>query len=207
MPADGDGDVEGGVRALALALGRLVLRHEDAIAALRFDRSFVLFSKIKGPQLLLKQLWDASQVYKQKRDAGEMQNPLRIILLCFILTELLSRVKLLAAKRESQEEAAKLGFIRLAEGAIFWDYLKWDAVQEQEVKDADKEGLPQHQMIQALEHLIQHVHEDKVTKFGSSRPISEEMTGHSVAFLLEVSGREDEFSRQLRSATTRCGGW
>ena len=80
------------------AMGRLCLRHEDAIAVQRANQGYVWWLRTTGPESLVPSLARVSAAWNRKKDEEGMQeHPLRIVLLSTLLEAAVESTRLEAS--------------------------------------------------------------------------------------------------------------
>ena len=108
-------------------LQRLVLRHEDVLAALRPELNFVMFARADVaatvvPAILEQTVWQEDKAQKPET----LDRPMRSCLLSCVFRELGSRVEALMTDNQQQTKLVKMGWTGAS--PVVWHYLKCDAV-------------------------------------------------------------------------------
>ena len=86
-------------------LARLLIQHEDQLAALRVDKAFVLFAR-QDTYSIIPAMFAISQEWHRKWEETPdiTQSPLRILLLACLIKELMQRIQKMVATQEGQDK-------------------------------------------------------------------------------------------------------
>ena len=171
-------------------LASVSLQQADQLARLQMETGFLLTLKNDDSQeCLLPVLWKVSARWKQTWEdkPTDLKQSLRATLMTCLLTELLSRIKGVAAKPEVAEECKKLGWLS-PDGD--WVYQHWDPQVEQLRLDAERKPVSTASFIEQVQQaMLLIVVPDKLTRFQAARKFVAEMRGPTVAFLIDVGMR------------------
>ena len=104
-------------------MARLMLQHEDQLAAQRMDKDFVLFMR-QDHATVIPNLHAISMEWHAKKDEGHegLTSSLRTLLLACLIKELLARIQKLSSTPEGQ---TKLQAVNWLDADLGWTFLKW----------------------------------------------------------------------------------
>ena len=113
-------------------VAQLVIRHEDALAVARLDRSFVFHFRVDGPGTLVKSLFTISQVWKdtKTRNPESLTLPLRSVIFQHVLKTVAERWESTMKDPNSMADAKKLGWL-LEDHTV--PYVLWDSANAKQV--------------------------------------------------------------------------
>ena len=128
-------------------LTQLALRHEDNINILRQDRAFLLS--------MVNALFGISQQWKQHREEGKTEAPLRIALLKCLILELKTRAQQIIESKEKAQTAAKMGWLQSSKDREpCWLPLAWDSANQVDKPVQDLGPLPHSDAMRALDTVM-----------------------------------------------------
>ncbi|CAJ1424866.1 unnamed protein product [Effrenium voratum] len=159
-----------GVTQVLQTVQRILTRHEDVIAQVRADSSFVLFLE-KGSHSLLNPLLQVSQRWKSLKA---------------LLQELLSWHNKFVASEAAIADARKAGLVAAAGNS--WAYLHWDHRASQQIPSPAKAPMSFEQAHATMQKILSYIpREHLIHKFHSTRPLTSNSSGENLVFLLAVS--------------------
>ena len=186
-------------------LTQLALRHEDNINILRQDRAFLLLMKTSGPESMVNALFGISQQWKQHREEGKTEAPLRIALLKCLILELKTRAQQIIESKEKAQTAAKMGWLQLSKDREpCWLPLVWDSANQVDKPVQDLGPLPHSDAMRALDTVMSGADGMIIQRFHSTRPLAQDPQGAMMAFLMEVSNRGGEAQEVYSAISTLC---
>ena len=170
-------------------LSRLVLKHEDQLAALRRDTQFVLFFR-QDDKSILPSLMQAARDWKERQAAGDpaITSSQRTVLINCLLRELLARTQEVTATEPGREALRKAEWL---DNNNAWSYLRWAPKQRKLVPNDQKEPLVYDEAIRIITELQKLVTGDIIQKFQSTVNIArlEEEAAQQAVFHLGISLR------------------
>ena len=170
-------------------LSKLVLKHEEQLAALRRDTQFVLFFR-QDDKSILPSLMAAAREWKERQAAGDQSitSSQRTALINCLLRELLARTQRVIATESGRESLRKAEWLD-CNGA--WTYLRWASKQRKLVKDDLKEPLVHDEAVRIITELQKMVTGDLIQKFQSTVNLAklEEEGAQQAVFHLGISLR------------------
>ena len=199
----GRGENKSGGRIAALEqqvalLSRMALRHEDGLNMLRAEVSYVIHAKIGCESSIVGALHKVQAGWRElkKNQPEKLDKPMRCTLTLCLFREILSRVERLPSDEKVAAEVKAHGWI--SEDLNFWPALAWDSDAKKLVPVKSSPGLPTAVLVDHLKAVIRHCTGDHaLSRFHPVRPISDTMTGESVAFLLQVGLTSDDSAQKL----------
>ncbi|CAE7519489.1 unnamed protein product, partial [Symbiodinium necroappetens] len=180
-----------GLSAEARLMARMLLYHEDQLAAQRMDKDFVLFMR-QDYASIIPNLHAISVEWHAKKEEGAegLTSSLRTLLLACLVKELLARVQKLASTQEGQE---KLQRTKWMDQDQQWTFLRWCHKTRKLVVDDNKPSLSHTELVRQLTFLLENLRGDIIHKFHSTKGLDkvEENASNlpSVTFLLGISLR------------------
>ena len=146
-------------------LSRLILKHEDQLAALRRDTQFVFFFR-QDDKSILPSLMTATREWKERQAAGDQSiaSSQTTVINC-LLREVLARTQKVIATESGREALRKADWLD-SNGA--WTYLRWAPKQRKLVKDDQKAPLVHDEAIRIITELQKMVMGDLIQKFQST---------------------------------------
>ena len=170
---------------------QLCLRQEDSINVMRMDRAYLMLFKTKGQETLLPTFKDIADKWKERREAGTTEAPLRVVIFKCMALELQNRAKQLMETK--MEELVKQGWVIKKENTEFcWLPMMYHQEKKHDVPVPDVGPLPHSDAISALEKIIQNMDGQTIQCYHATRPLADSYTGDMLAFMLEVSIRGPE---------------
>ena len=205
--ADQDQDMDDSLdlsqRELLRLIATLVLQQHDQALRTQLDTGFLLTLKNDlGPECMLPVMQKVAKAWVQMKEEEptKLDMPLRTTLLICMFQELKSRAELLQADAEAIEKATQAGWLNSSRE---WICQKWDVDTETMVEDKTRPCVTMEAFlgqVVKLQGLVAEV--ANVPRFQATRPLAKgNITGHSLAFLLDVSLRTqaDPLYEQLKS--------
>ncbi|CAE7784182.1 unnamed protein product, partial [Symbiodinium sp. KB8] len=188
-------------------LARLLIQHEDQLAALRVDKAFVLFAR-QDQFSIIPAMYAISQEWHSKREADPdtVQSPLRTLLLACLIKELMQRVQKMVATSEGQDKLKAAGWLSPTGE---WHFMKYCHKTKKLIPNKEKASMDHSEVIRLLTFLLTAMQGDIIHKFCSTRPLKqlEPTEDHKpqAVFLLEV-GLRGEKSWEVHEAFCTLSG-
>ena len=171
-------------------LQRLALRHEDSINLLKLEYSIVAHMKIGVPASVVAMLYVAADGWRKLKESepAKLDRPMRTSLFVCFFAELKARLTGLEQKPDDVEKMAAMGWLNPGP-PMTWAYLKWDQGNQRNVVDADKPPLRTAEILEQVDTLLANVvANNSLARFHPTRPLSSDMQGDNVVFLIQVPG-------------------
>ena len=178
-------------------LAALVLRHEDSLAVLKLDKSFVIHFRVDGPGAMLKSIYMMSQTWKSTKATApsQLSMPLRAVIFQHVFKTLLERWEKTLADETLKTEAVKLGWLK---EDLSVPYQNWDAASSQLVASS-KPAVPIRSLLEGIQqNIISAANPDFIKRFHATRPLVEAPKS-TITFLLEVGGAQPSEVECLRA--------
>ncbi|CAE7683045.1 Pol, partial [Symbiodinium necroappetens] len=190
--------------AEARLMAKLLIYHEDQLAAQRMDKDFVLFMR-QDYASIIPNLHAISVEWHAKKEEGVegLTSSLRTLLLACLVKEMLARVQKMASTQEGQEKLQRTKWMDLDQQ---WTFLRWCHKTKKLVVDDNKPSLSHTELVRQLTFLLENLRGDVIHKFHSTKGLDqvEENASNlpSVTFLLGT-GRTS--SRDARGSVQAAG--
>ena len=186
---------------------RLVLRHEDSINLLKLEYSFVAQMKIGMPASVFAMLYVAADGWRKLKanEPEKLDRPMRTSLFVCFFAEFKARLTGLEEKPDDIAKMAQLGW--LAPGRpLTWQFLKWDPVAQRNVVDSSKPPLTSSEVMEHVNTLLANVvATNSLARFHPTRPLTGDMQGDNVVFLIQVGNVTDwQSSREPEGSLPQC---
>ncbi|OLP83545.1 hypothetical protein AK812_SmicGene35684 [Symbiodinium microadriaticum] len=173
-------------------LSKIVLKHEEQLAALRKDTQFVLFFR-QDDKSILPSLMNVSREWKAKQAAGDqsIQSSQRTVLISCLLRELLARIQRVVATEPGRESLKKAEWLT---GSNAWTYMRWSPKLRKLVADVSKEPLVHDEAVRIISELQKSMRGEIIHRFQSTINLAklEEQGAQQAIFHLGVSLRGSE---------------
>ncbi|OLQ11417.1 hypothetical protein AK812_SmicGene4745 [Symbiodinium microadriaticum] len=197
--------------AEARLMARLMLYHEDQLAAQRMDKDFVLFMR-QDYASIIPNLHAISVEWHAKKEEGveNLTSSLRTLLLACLVKELLARVQKMASTQEGQEKLQRTKWMDLDQQ---WTFLRWCHKTKKLVVDDNKPSLSHTELVRQLTFLLENLRGDVIHKFHSTKGLDlvEENASNlpSVTFLLGISlrGERAHEMHEVLCKLLGCSAW
>ena len=182
---------------------RLLLRHENELARLRADTSFVLFIDT-GSHSCLQLLKDAGAKWPELYSQGQVTMPLRVLLMMGLVQELKRALEEVRVDEDKYTRCKEAGWARDGTMALnpHWVFHGWDSKAKKQIvlENSNSEIL---RMLDAMES---HVHKEGVLQcFKSAKPYEELESAEVAPFVLTISLRT-QAADELHDIFTRLSG-
>ena len=192
-------------------MARLMLYHEDQLAAQRMDKDFVLFMR-QDYASIIPNLHAISVEWHAKKEEGveNLTSSLRTLLLACLVKELLARVQKMASTQEGQEKLQRTKWMDLDQQ---WTFLRWCHKTKKLVVDDNKPSLSHTELVRQLTFLLENLRGDVIHKFHSTKGLDlvEENASNlpSVTFLLGISlrGERAHEMHEVLCKLLGCSAW
>ncbi|CAE7635346.1 Pol, partial [Symbiodinium necroappetens] len=195
-------------------ISKLLLKHEEQLAALRKDTQFVLFFR-QDDKSILPSLMNVSREWKVKQAAGDqsIQSSQRTVLINCLLRESLARVQRVVATEPGRESLKKAEWLTSSNA---WTYMRWSPKLRKLVADETKEPLVHDEAVRIITELQKSMRGEIIHKFQSTINLAklEEQGAQQAIFHLGVSlrGSEatevyDHFRQLAGSSLTNLAGF
>jgi len=201
------GTSSSGLERLVANMASLCLRQEEELQLMRVDKQFLIhFSS--GPQGLLPSLYAVAQKWNEAKEKSppEVKNSLRVCLVNSMWLEFYTRLETMVLNPQSLEGLVKHDWIQKKGTDLFWPYKKWDG--QQLVLDTDREPVKHQIMLETVAELKQiflSETEQLVHKFRSTRPLTAQIAGGALPFLLSLSCRGQVADQAHAKCNILCG--
>ncbi|CAE7939312.1 Pol, partial [Symbiodinium necroappetens] len=173
-------------------ISKLLLKHEEQLAALRKDTQFVLFFR-QDDKSILPSLMNVSREWKAKQAAGDqsIQSSQRTVLINCLLRELLARMQRVVATEPGRESLKKAEWLTSSNA---WTYMRWSPKLRKLVADETKEPLVHDEAVRIITELQKSMRGEIIHKFQSTINLAklEEQGAQQAIFHLAVSLRGSE---------------
>ena len=172
---------------------KLLLRHEAFLSRLQMDMVYIFTFKNQpnAPDSLLPTLYQVSLDWRNKyqADPSKLERSLRVTILLCLLTELLQRVRRFAA--EGAAEAVKaVQHAGWMTSDAKWVYQVWSHAENKLQTDETRGTMSIPEAIDLLQGMLSLLAQPEILlKFAATRPLAQEMSGHQISFICEVSLR------------------
>ena len=195
------------LRTQVQMLQRIVLRHEDALSLMRQEVAFVIHFRIGVEASLVNDIYQAQLGWRELRKVqpDKLQATLRNTLFECVLKALQQRIKRIEEQdqQDVRDRLAKAGWLDSGSSTWTWAYLAWDPDKRTQTVNKERSPLVHTEAISAINSLLEGVKKpDSLTRFHPLRPVTNSMSGESVAFALQFPFR-GEPARELYDATVR----
>ncbi|CAE7245974.1 unnamed protein product [Symbiodinium sp. KB8] len=193
------------------AMGRLCLRHEDAIAVQRANQGYVWWLRTAGPESIVPSLARVSAAWNRKKDEeGVQDHPLRIVMLSTLLEVMIERAQ--AAVEPSRLEAsAQAGLILNQGDEPFWPFLRWNPARriEEVVSSEEMRPLKHTRLMRKLNQVRDTITPENILRCHGYHSITENMTGDTWRLLLEIEtvGEEAQNLHAWLRRMINCTAW
>ncbi|CAE7308157.1 unnamed protein product [Symbiodinium microadriaticum] len=181
------------------SMQKLLLRHEDFLAGLRAELTWVMFMKLDMKATVVPALFAMQQQWRELKEKSpqQLQQPMRVSLIRALFKELQARLTALPESEEFQAVLKNLGWYEPE--TRDWAYVKWDPANERLVPDPER-GAVGFERLAATFEAMQTLTAipGAVMRFHPSRDLTEKMTGHVLMFSLQLCIHGDA-SQQIRT--------
>ena len=179
-----------GQEDLVQLLAQLCLRQEDALNLMRLDRAFLMSFRTQSPESMLGTLYNISQRWKEQREAGRTDCPLRVALFKCVILELKTRIMAVAEQPDKLAILIKKGWVIQEEGKeLTWATLMWSQSEQKDIPLPDMGPLPHSDAVKVLDRILNGLDGNILQRYHSTRPLSQQYAGEMVPFLMEISNR------------------
>ncbi|CAE7203301.1 unnamed protein product [Symbiodinium necroappetens] len=173
-------------------LSKIILKHEEQLAALRKDTQFVLFFR-QDDKSILPSLMNVSREWKAKQAAGDqsIQSSQRTVLISCLLRELLARMQRVVATEEGRDSLRKAEWLTSSNA---WTYMRWSPKHRKLVADETREPMVHDEAVRIITELQKLMKGEIIHKFQSTVNLAklEEQGAQQAIFHLGVSLRGSE---------------
>lgn len=191
-------------------LARMSLRHEDELSQMRTERDFVLTFEpptqaAEGNEAnMLGLLFRMAVVWKEKKEAGQVDSSLRMVLFLGLIKQYVRRITTSLEQPEDREQLAMLKFLRQTEsGGMEWPYLRWSQ-ERQLLEEAPVAALPHTDLMTALATLEASITAPgALLRFHSTRKLVENHQS-PVTFLVSIGMRDPKSLLCYRALCSLC---
>ncbi|CAE7341713.1 unnamed protein product, partial [Symbiodinium necroappetens] len=193
------------------AMGRLCLRHEDAIAVQRANQGYVWWLRTAGPESIVPSLARVSAAWNRKKDEeGIQEHPLRIVMLSTLLEVMIERAQA-AVEPTRLEASAQAGLILNQGDEPFWPFLRWNPARrvEEIVSSEEARPLEHSRLMRKLNQVRDTINPENILRCHGYHSISENMTGDTWRLLLEIEtvGEEAQNLHAWLRRMINCTAW
>ena len=186
-----------------------MLRHEDSINLLKLEYSFVAHMKIGMPASVVAMLYVAADGWRKLKanEPEKLDRPMRTSLFVCFFAEFKARLTGLEEKPDDVAKMAQLGWLTPGP-PLTWQFLKWDPVAQRSVVDSSKPPLTSSEVLEHVDTLLANVvATNSLARFHPTRPLTGDMQGDNVVFLIQVGNVTDssaQSSRKPESSLPQC---
>ena len=172
---------------------KLVLRHEAFLGRLQQDMVYIFTFKNQpnAPDSLLPVLYQVSQEWREKyqTNPSSLDRSLRVTILLCLLTELLKRHRRLEATGAEEALKAIKGAGWMSEDGK-WVHQMWNHAEAKLVTDEARGTMTLAEGTEHLRTMLRLLAQPEILlKFAATRPLAQEMSGHQISFICELSLR------------------
>ena len=172
---------------------KLVLRHEAFLGRLQQDMVYIFTFKNQpnAPDSLLPVLYQVSQEWREKyqTNPSSLDRSLRVTILLCLLTELLKRHRRLEDTGAEEALKAIKGAGWMSEDGK-WVHQMWNHAEAKLVTDEARGTMTLAEGTEHLRTMLRLLAQPEVLlKFAATRPLAQEMSGHQISFICELSLR------------------
>ncbi|CAE7029975.1 unnamed protein product [Symbiodinium sp. CCMP2592] len=172
---------------------KLMLRHEAFLSRLQMDMVYIFTFKNQpgAPDALLLTLYQVSLEWRNKYqdNPSALNRSLRVTILLCLLTELMKRVRRLTndAAGEALQVMKNAGWLT---SETQWVYQVWSHSESKLQTDENRGTMSMMAAIELLQSMLNLLDQPEILlKFAATRPLAQEMSGHQISFICEVSLR------------------
>ncbi|CAE7678843.1 unnamed protein product, partial [Symbiodinium sp. CCMP2592] len=195
---------------LVSAIGRLCLRHEDAIAIQQANQGYIFFLRTTGPESIIQPLARVSQAWNQAKETEIPRHPLRIVLLSTLLEATIERVEA-AVKPDKRDATIQTGLVINQGGELYWPYIQWNQEQRtEEVISTDQVRPLEHaRLLRRLNHLRDSITPENILRCHGHHKIAENLETEVYRLVLEVEtvGEEAQNIHEWLRLLVNCTAW
>ncbi|CAE7369114.1 unnamed protein product [Symbiodinium sp. CCMP2592] len=190
---------------------KVMLHHEDQLAAQRMDKDFVLFLR-QDYASIIPNLHAISVEWESKKEQGHegLTSSKRTLLLACMIKELLARVQKMSSTDPGQEKLRRASWMT-PEGE--WTFMKWCHKNRKLVVNSGKASISHAELTRLLSFILENLRGDIIHKFHSTQSLADaeaDMTNHpSVTFLLGIALRGEKANELHETLCTLlgCSAW
>ncbi|CAE7203393.1 unnamed protein product [Symbiodinium sp. CCMP2592] len=172
---------------------KLMLRHEAFLSRLQMDMVYIFTFKNQpgAPDALLPTLYQVSLEWRNKYqdNPSALNRSLRVTILLCLLTELMKRVRRLTddAAGEALQVMKNAGWLTSETQCV---YQVWSHSESKLQTDETRGTMSMMAAIELLQSMLNLLDQPEILlKFAATRPLAQEMSGHQISFICEVSLR------------------
>ncbi|CAE6934633.1 Pol [Symbiodinium natans] len=191
------------------AMAKLMLQHEEMLAAQRVDKVFIMFMRQDYASIIPNLHSISEQWHKRRQDnssTSELQSPLRTLLMACLIKEILARIQKMASTSEGQGKLKAAGWMNETGG---WTFLRYCHRSKKMVLDASRESMSHQEIVRQYTFLLEHMKGEIVQKFNSTQSLkSLEANASSkppATFVLEISLRGEKANEMHETMCTLIG--
>ena len=172
---------------------KLVLRHEAFLGRLQQDMVYIFTFKNQpnAPDSLLPVLYKVSQEWREKyqTNPSSLDRSLRVTILLCLLTELLQRHRRLEANGAEEALKAIKGAGWMSEDGK-WVHQVWSHAEAKLITDEARGTMTLAEGTAHIRTMLELLAQPEILlKFAATRPLAQEMSGHQISFICELSLR------------------
>ena len=172
---------------------KLVLRHEAFLGRLQQDMVYIFTFKNQpnAPDSLLPVLYQVSQEWREKyqTNPSSLDRSLRVTILLCLLTELLKRHRRLEDNGAEEALKAIKGAGWMSEDGK-WVHQVWNHAEAKLVTDEARGTMTLAEGTEHIRTMLGLLAQPEILlKFAATRPLAQEMSGHQISFICELSLR------------------
>ena len=198
--------VQDSLQKVVSMMQRLVLRHEDSINLLKLEYSFVAHMKIGMPASVVAMLYVAADGWRKLKanEPEKLDRPMRTSLFVCFFAEFKARLTGFEEKPDDVAKMAQLGWLTPGP-PLTWQFLKWDPVAQRSVVDSSKPPLTSSEVLEHVDTLLANVvATNSLARFHPTRPLTGDMQGDNVVFLIQVGNVTDSSANLRASLKALC---
>ena len=152
---------------------------------------FTFKNQPNAPDSLLPVLYQVSQEWRNKyqNNPSTLTRSLRVTVLLCLLTELVKRHRRLT--EDGAEEALKaIKGAKWMTAERLWMYQVWSHAEAKLIKDEARGTMPMTEAAELLQTMLSLLAQPEILlRFAATRPLAQEMSGHQISFICELSLR------------------
>ncbi|CAE7238605.1 unnamed protein product, partial [Symbiodinium sp. CCMP2592] len=191
------------------AIIKLMLQHEDMLAAQRVDKVFILFVR-QDYASIIPNLHSISQQFHQKTQdsSGDPQitSPLRTLLMACLIRENLARIQKMVSTSEGQGKLQAAGWMN---DKGDWTFLKFCHKTRKLVQDTSRTCMSHQEIVRQYTFLLENMKGEIVQQFNSTQSLKvlEAQTGPKpqATFILQISLRGERANEMHETMCTLLG--
>ena len=203
-----DGWSSSEVKELRTALSgvtRLLLRREDSLNLIKSEVGFVWHFRTNVDAAVVGNIYLAQAGWRQLKETKPeaLTLPMRNTLLGCVIKELRQRLGDIREGTDTHQGFIRSNWLKSDAGKWSWSCLRWEPGSKALTVDTSKETLSHDQIAATLDSIICHAKTSgTISRFHPLRPVTQDMKGDSVGFLLQLPLRGQATDAMLAGFTS-----